>query len=118
MTSEMSAGQRTVAVLLDPDSRAPILALADRVNVWVIESVPNRATAQEVWQRRITQELGLSMTVFLADASEPERVVAEKLETIDLHHDERSQVLAWNHLEVHGARPEAALRDALATFGS
>jgi hypothetical protein len=107
----------TVAIIVERDAAARILELADSVHVWAVDTAANRRAAEEVWARRMGKEPELSMTVFQFDEGAPDRVVAAALDAIDLHHDERSQVVAWSRALVFGAAPSVALLDALRGFG-
>jgi len=106
----------TVAIIAEREASERILELADQVHVWAVDTTDNRRAAEKVWRRREAQG-ELSMTVFLFDEGSPDRIVANALEAIDLHHDERSQVPPWSRALVFGAAPTPLLLSAFRRIG-
>ena len=103
----------TVALVLHRDAGERLIALSEHSHVWAVESPRNREAAVQIWSR---PDRLLSMTLFHADSIDPDAIVAEALETIELHHGEASQSDRFLRLDVHGATLTPALHEALASY--
>lgn len=104
----------TVAIIADREASERIPELANQVHVWAVDTADNRRAAERVWRRR---EGAGRMTVFLFNEGSPDRIVANTLEAIDLHHGERSQVPPWSRARVFGASPTHLLLSEFRRIG-
>jgi len=107
----------TVAIIAEREASERILELTDQVHVWAVDTADNRRAAESVWRRREGVQGELSMTVFLFDEGSPDRIVANALDAIDLHHDERSQVPPWSRALVFSAAPTPLLLSEFRRIG-
>jgi hypothetical protein len=108
-----------VAVVVEPEFGDKLLALGERIHVWVIGTPVNRASAEALWRNhRGGPSLDRGATTFAADPADPrDEVIASMLDTIDLHHGPYSHTPPWSVLEVYGTSPTPSLVAALAEFG-
>lgn len=112
------SGTYTVAVVLDRAFGERITALAQRMHVWVRDTPENQRVAKTWWLQEQTFSSESGITTFRAtDSDSPESMLIGVLRDVDLHHGSYSHTPPWGALEVYGAAPTQAVRDALAGFG-
>jgi len=108
-----------VAIVVDPNFGERLIQLAAELHVWAVDSPANRTAAERI---RATpgaaNSLERGITMFgAALGAAPERVVADILATVDLHHGVYSHTPAWSIVHVYGAPISPSLRLALRELG-
>ena len=107
-----------VAIVVHPDYGDSLENLADRVHVWIAATPSNRARAEAYWRSHPKGSIERGITTFVVQPTEtPEEMVERILGDVDLHHGEYSHVPPWDALEIYGASPTPAVREALAEYG-
>ena len=106
----------TVAVVVDRDFADRLCDLSNRTHVWIAATPENRAAAERIWKSRTSLGEPFMLTTFqFRPEATPDQVVADELESIELHHGSDSPTNPWSALEVIGAQLtpqlEAELRD-------
>ena len=107
----MASPRVAVGLVVNPDFGDRIREMAARVPVWVLDTPMNR---KAVLALRASGVAGsASVTTFQSAAENPEDACIQILPAIDLHHGKQSQDPPYLAVEVIGARPTEALRQAL-----
>jgi hypothetical protein len=115
----VNKGPHSVALVVDRQFGERLVALSERLHVWVINSPANRSVAERIWRDLGgAHSLERGVTTFDASAQAcPSEVAADQLSSIDLHHGEYSHSPPWSLLEVYGTEPTPTLTAALRDFG-
>jgi hypothetical protein len=79
----------SVAIIVDPRYEDELHILSEQIPVWIVDTPPNRALAEEVWKRSPNLVRSAGVTTFKVDLTEtPAQWCAGILPTVDLHHGE------------------------------
>lgn len=122
MTSMAQSIVHRVGLVLDREFGNKVLALSDRMHVWMIDSPTNRAAAEVVWAGNREGDprnpLEHGVTLFKSTTGRtPEEIVVEIMDTISDHHSEWEHDPPMSELEIHGASDTDAFSSALASVG-
>jgi hypothetical protein len=102
----------TVIVVLDPQVGENLAHLAEQAPVWIVNTPSNVARVGPLRDR------GMNISTFKFDPrSSPEKICADILETIELHHGSYSQDKAFEELRILGCVGTSELNEALAEIG-
>jgi hypothetical protein len=120
----MSAGAHSVGIVVELDIKAAELAsLANRMPVWIAETVQNGKTVEQFRRSAARRDspshtaIGAITTFIIDPNATPEQWVEEILGVVDEHHGFYSQSPPCDSLEIVGAQPTNPLREALAERG-
>jgi hypothetical protein len=114
----MHAEPTRVAIVVEPDFGDLLLDLSKKRHVWLVDTPPNRARAEDIWRVRHDYSRNEGVTTFKIDLSgPPQEWLLDVLHTIDEHHGLRAEWSSDVELEVRGVHLTNALREALLTFG-
>jgi hypothetical protein len=113
----MTSHDRHVGIVVDLAFGERFQGLPAEMPIWVIDTVANRGAMTEC--RSGGASVGSrSITTFVSLPNEtPEEACERILSAVDTHHNALSQNPAYLGIEVFGARPTAALRQALGAYG-
>lgn len=108
----MATRDDAVAVVVDPNFGDQVIALAERIPVWVVASETNRLIVEALWARYKANPLDCSVTIFNWNAEySSEDILLTELGTIDRHHP------SWSVMEVYGVARTLLLMETLQEFG-
>jgi hypothetical protein len=94
-----------VFVVLDREYGERLSELAANGPVWIVDTPTNRAGAQRIWTADPNRSHLDGITTFkTADASSPETVLIEQLDTIDPHHGTYSANPPYTVFEIVGTK--------------
>jgi len=99
-----------IAVVLDPHFGNRLIELAQRLHVWVCDSLDNQPAVQAVWAIPGLYETDRGATTF-SRCEDPETVFLSNLDTIDEHHP------CWRVIEVYGLAVTLQVQEALRAYG-
>lgn len=102
-----------VALVLDRGYGEKLRDLATRMEVWIIDTPPNKTVAQELWKR----DPIYMITTFKTPPVLDETCFEGLMDDIELHHGECSQTPAFGELEVVGLHPSHVIDDVLTDYG-
>ena len=119
----MSGGAHSVGIVVELDIKlAELASLASRMPVWIAETVQNGKTVEHFRRSAAPRDspshsaLGAVTTFIIDPNATPEAWVEEIFVGVDEHHGFYAQT-PYDTLEVIGAQPTNALREALAERG-
>lgn len=108
----------TIGLVLDPEFSSRLGGLSGQMHVWALDSTPNRASAEAIWEERPTYLPDQGITLFQSCSGQSEYdACAGILPAIDLHHGEFSQEPPYQVVEVFGCLLTDALRSRFGEFG-
>lgn len=98
-----------VAIVFDPDYGNELVALANQMAVWVIDSAANRPVADKLWSDHPPD--GRLTTFTESSVQSPENVTMRLLVDVDLHHPD------WTTIDVIGCAPNQAISQFVQELG-
>lgn len=108
----------SVSVVLDRAYGAKLADLARIGPVWIVDTPPNRAAAEDFWVVNPDRNHLNGVTTFKAAAGASEEdILLNEMDTIDLHHGTFSSNPAYSVLQVIGARLNETVKNKLSDFG-
>ena len=115
----METKSHRVVLVVDPEFGMKVIALSQRVHVWLIESPTNTTCARQATESRQGEYSTLTgITTFASEPNETgEDAAIRILETIDEHHDEYGSNGPWASIELLGTPLTKRLRLALEEYG-
>jgi len=121
MISVSQAIVHRVALVLDREFGNKVLALSDRMHVWMIDSPTNRAAAEELWAGHRDDPrdpLEHGVTLFTPTIGRtPAEIAVDIMDTIVDHHSEWEHSPPMSEVEIHGMDDIDAIASALASIG-
>jgi hypothetical protein len=107
-----------VFVVVDRDFGQRLAELAQTGPVWIMDTTANHTVAQQFWTANPNCSHLEGVTTFqFQDASSPEDVLLNELDTIDLHHGVYSSNPPYTVIEVIGTSISDKVKNSLAHFG-
>ena len=114
----MAAIPYKVCIVVDRKFGERLADLERGVPVWIVDTPPNKAVAQRLWEERPEESHLTGITTFDDDeSSSPEDTLLAKLETIDLHHSGYSANPPYTILEVIGTRLSPIIEKEMSVYG-
>jgi hypothetical protein len=106
-----------VVVVFDPQYGDRLVELAKCVHVWAVESPDNRRAAQSYIEGLKTRSLTPGEAKLSLTLSARKCLDSDFLETLQDHHGEYAQQIAWDELEVIGAALDFQTEKVLNEWG-
>jgi hypothetical protein len=107
----------TVAIVLDP-TYSELEQLAERMPTWAVDTPPNRAVAQRLWDLRGGADAFQGITLFkVTDERDAEGNCINVIDQVDLHHGVYSSGSKIATLRVIGTTASDRLREELSAYG-
>ena len=104
-----------VALVLDPNFGEQVLPLARRMPLWIVSSASNDIAVKQARHEHI--EEGRITQLLLRAGETPQDLLARAVCSIDEHHGEASQVVAYDTLWVYGAEPQMMSPELMSEIG-
>ena len=107
-----------VTIVVDPIYGGKVSTLSERIHVWLADTPPNRAAAEQVWRTRPDGDLESGVTTFkVAAGASPEQWVLDILSTVLEHHGEYSHDPPLSFVDIIGVERSPNLTEALISAG-
>ncbi len=107
-----------VFVVVDREYGERLVELAQTGPVWIVDTPGNRNVAQQIWASNPNRSHLDGVTTFkFGEGSSSEDILANQLDTIDLHHGTYSANPPYTVIEVIGTGISARLMAELSPFG-
>ena len=114
----MSEVPYSVSVVLDRDFGERVRELLEAGPVWIVDSAPNRTSAQSIWAAFPERDHLDGVTIFKASADrDPAQVLVDEMDTIDMHHGVYSANPAYTVMHVIGCQLRPEVQKKLEEFG-
>lgn len=108
---------RKVAIVVEPDFRDDLLAIAEKHPVWIVETDQNWPRIEAAWKVGAQMNLCYINKYPVDDASDREDSLTGILDSVDDHHGEYSKGGGYDGLIVHGLARTPLVREKLAKLG-
>jgi hypothetical protein len=106
-----------VTLVVDSEFGDHLSEVAAMGAVWIVESSTNRSVVERHWKANPNTNHLEGVTIFDAcGVKDPASIVANVLDTIDLHHGQYSSASPYTELHVIGANRTPSLELELAKF--
>lgn len=106
---------RKIEIVVDPDFRGDLLALARERPVWIVETVQNWGRISAVWQLGGDANL-CEVSKFTAGDLDRENSLISILDDVDLHHG-YTRDGSYDGLVIHGLLPSERMQRVLGRLG-
>jgi hypothetical protein len=107
-----------VAIVVDVAFGSRLSSVAQRMPLWIVDTLVNRAAAEEHWHANPGQSHTEGVTTFKFDErGTPEQWCSDVLSSVDLHHGQDSHDPPYGVVEVFGTHLTQELRAEFAGLG-
>jgi hypothetical protein len=108
---------KKVAIVVEPDFRDDLLAMAEKHPVWIVETPENWPRIEAAWKLGEPMDLCYINKYLVDDPTDRKQNLTDILDLVDLHHGKYAQGGGYDGLIVCGLASSAALDENLAALG-